>query len=76
MKYSVPLMLFVILAFSGCTRTVYVDRKVEVNIPVPCIVPESKCATKAELADMNASAVVEATYQCVMLHEENEKVCK
>lgn len=39
------LMLFVLLLFSGCStkEVVYVDRPVEVKVPVKCIVPETHC---------------------------------
>jgi len=53
-----------------------VDRPVEVKVPVPCDVPEVECASKEELADMNATSVAEASYECVLKYKEAVKVCQ
>ena len=38
---KILLMIFVLLAISGCTEKVYVDRPVEVKVPVTLGVPLS-----------------------------------
>jgi hypothetical protein len=37
------LMIFVLLVISGCSEKVYVDRPVEVKVPVKCEVPKVIC---------------------------------
>ena len=77
MKQQVLLMLFVVLGFSGCgAKAVYVDRPLEVKIPVPCKVSKVECASSQEMADMNDSAVVIECYRCVHAHKEAVKVCQ
>lgn len=76
MRQQVLLTLFVALVFSGCTKTVYVDRFLEKKVPVPCEVAEVECASTEEMADMNDSAVVVECYRCVDAHKEAAKVCQ
>ena len=48
MKYLIlPVLL---ISFIGCTRTetVYVDRPVEVKVPVKCIIPTVEAPKKAQ----------------------------
>lgn len=77
MKLQVLLTLFVVLAFSGCCGLVcdpvYVDRPIEVKVPVPCVVPEVLCGP---LADLNDSEVVIELYRCIKAHEQAEDVCR
>jgi len=48
MKFLLMSLVTVFL-FSGCaSKTVYVDRVVEVKVPVPCKMKEVKHATKGE----------------------------
>lgn len=37
------LMIFVLLGISGCSEKVYVDRPIEVKVPVKCEVPKVVC---------------------------------
>lgn len=37
------LMIFVMLVISGCTQKVYVDRPVEVKVPVKVELPKVEC---------------------------------
>lgn len=37
------LMIFVLLGISGCNEKVYVDRPIEVKVPVKCEVPKVVC---------------------------------
>jgi hypothetical protein len=55
MKPLLPSLLFVLFILSGCTKTVYVDRAVEVKVPVKCKVPVPNCP---HLSDLNDSEVV------------------
>ena len=40
---KILLMIFVLLAISGCTEKVYVDRPVEVKVPVKAELPKVVC---------------------------------
>ena len=40
---KILLMIFVLLAISGCTEKVYVDRPVEVKVPVKAELPKVIC---------------------------------
>lgn len=38
------LMIFAILLFSGCSeKIVYVDRPIEVKVPIKCVIPDIHC---------------------------------
>jgi hypothetical protein len=76
MKYSILLTLFVILGFSGCTTKEYVKVPYEVKIPQKCYVPKTKCASRDQLNDMNASSIVEEMYRCIQQYKEDAKVCQ
>lgn len=68
--------LLIVLALlgisTGCAEKVYVDRPVEVKVPVKCVVPEVKCfpgkATYTEeIAEMR---------MCIERHKQAAEVCK
>ena len=66
-------MIFAILLFSGCSeKIIYVDRPIEVKVPVQCKVPEVHCnfdkATDTE--------VIIALRTCIQDLIESTKVCK
>ncbi len=64
-------MLFAMLFLNGCTT--YVDRKVEVKVPVPCKIKGPNCADLKNLSDED---VVIELYRCILLYKENVKVCQ
>lgn len=68
--------LLIVLALlgisTGCAEKVYVDRPVEVKVPVKCVVPEVKCfpgkATYTEeIAEMR---------MCIERYKQAVEVCK
>lgn len=60
------------LTYSGCgTKTVYVDRPVEVLAEVPCKVKEVHCGLKGSDAE-----VVVGLAKCVINLKEEAKVCQ
>ncbi len=47
MKYLILLAL--VISFNGCeTKTIYVDKPVEVQIPIKCIIPTVEAPKKAQ----------------------------
>ena len=72
MMLKVFYLIFVILAFSGCTKTVYIDRVKYVDVPVKCIVPDVNCST----AGLNDVGVVSEMIRCIFDLKEASKVCK
>lgn len=65
-------MIFVMLAISGCTEKVFVDRPVEVKVPVKCKVPEVKC-----LPGQNTyTEEIKELRMCVERHKQAAEVCK
>jgi hypothetical protein len=54
-------------------KTVYVDRPVRVNVPVPCRIADPDCP---HLADLNDSAAVDELGRCVLQYEKNVKDCQ
>ena len=73
MKHQLILMLCAVFFLSGCTKTVYVDRPVRINVPVKCIVKDADCP---HLSDMNDSEAVDEMGRCIEQMRENEKVCR
>lgn len=73
MRHLLILTPLVVFFLSGCTRTVYVDRKVEVAVPVKCTVQDADCP---HLADLNDSAAVDEMGRCVLQMRENERACQ
>jgi hypothetical protein len=65
-------LIFAILAFSGCTKTVYVDRVKYVDIPVKCRVPSVECSTQGK----NDVEIVSEMIRCIYDLKEAAKVCK
>jgi len=72
MMLKIFFLIFVILAFSGCTKTVYVDRVKYVNIPVKCDVPNVECSTQGK----NDVEIVSEMIRCIYDLKEAAKVCK
>ena len=69
---KVLLMLFVMLVTSGCAEKVYIDRPIEVKVPVKCLTPEVTCypgrATYTE--------EIKELVMCVERHKQAAEVCK
>ena len=71
---KISLMIFVALLFSACSNKelVYVDREVEVKIPVKCNIPETHC-------DFNKSTdteVITSLRTCIEDLKQSIGVCK
>lgn len=66
------LMIFVMLAISGCTEKVFVDRPVEVKVPVKCKVPEVKCFP----GQNTYTEEIKELRMCVERHKQAAEVCK
>jgi len=68
------LILFAILLFSGCCekQMVYVDRPVEIKVPVSCVVPETKCDFKKD----TDTEVITSLLMCIEDLRKNSEVCK
>ncbi len=73
--FQMFLILFVTLTLtscSWCTKTIYVDREVEVKVPVKCIVPDTECNF-----DRNTSTeVVTSMLECIIEMKQAQEVCK
>jgi hypothetical protein len=68
------LITFVILAsiaFSGCTRTVYVDKPEPYAVPVPCKTPDVHCHWQG-----NDTEVLVGVMKCLKDLKESNNVCK
>lgn len=65
-------MIFVMLVISGCTEKVFVDRPVEVKVPVKCKVPEVKCYPRQG----TYTEEVKELRMCVERHKQAAEVCK
>lgn len=67
------LMILGLLGIStGCAEKVYVDRPVEVKVPVKCVVPEVKCfpgkgTYTEEISEMR---------MCIERYKQATEVCK
>lgn len=68
------LILSVLVLFSGCStkEVVYVDRPVEVKVPVKCIVPETHCNFDKE----TDTEVLFSLRKCIEDLKKNSEVCK
>lgn len=71
---KILLIASVLLLFSGCTQKqiVYVDRPVEVKIPVKCIIPITHCDFNKE----TDTEVITSLRTCVEDFRKNSKVCQ
>lgn len=65
-------MIFVVLGISGCAEKVYIDRPVEVKIPVKCVVPEVKCYPGQD----TYTGEIREMRLCIERHKEASEVCK
>lgn len=65
--------LSITLTFSACCepRVEYVDRPVQVKVPVKCKVPDVNCT----LGGKNLEVVARA-YECIALQKQAMEVCK
>lgn len=68
------LIASVLLLFSGCAQKqiVYVDRPVEVKIPVKCIIPITHCDFNKE----TDTEVITSLRTCVEDFRKNSEVCQ
>jgi hypothetical protein len=64
-------MLFAILLFSGCTKTVYIDRPYEVKVPVKCKVRDVPCSFSGSDID-----VVIGLQKCIVDLKKEAEVCR
>ncbi len=65
----------VILTLTNCTRQPeikYVDRPVEVKIPVKCIVPQAEC----DFNQPTDTEVIDALVKCLIEKNHNERKCQ
>ena len=69
---KILLMTFVMLGISGCADKVYVDRPVEVKIPVKCVVPEVTCYPKRP----TYTEEIKELRMCIERHKQAAEVCK
>lgn len=71
---KILLIASVLLLFSGCTQKqiVYVDRPVEVKIPVKCIIPITHCDFNKE----TDTEVITSLRTCVEDFRKNSEVCQ
>jgi hypothetical protein len=58
---------------SGCSKPIYVDREVKVNIPVPCEIKDPECP---RLEGLDRSGVIIELGRCIDQYEENVKACQ
>ena len=68
-------MLLTLTVFSGCCKEPeiqYVDKPVDVYIPVKCIVPDSNCSFMAN----TYTGVINRMRECIIDMKHNENVCK
>lgn len=71
---KILLILFAIFLFNGCCKKeiVYIDRPVEVKVPVSCVVPETKCDFKKD----TDTEVITSLLMCIEDFRKNSEVCK
>ena len=65
-------ILFVLLITSGCAKNIYVDRPIEVKVPVKCEVPTVSCQYNK---DTDTEVILELV-RCIQELKEASKVCK
>lgn len=65
------LILLGALSFSGCTKTVYVDRPVKVKVPVKCVVNDVNC----KLIGTDPEIVIKLT-ECILDLKQEVKRCQ
>lgn len=63
--------LLTLMLFSGCTRTIYVDRPYEVKVPVPCKISTTPC----HVAGSDAEVVI-GLAKCIVNLKHEIKVCQ
>ena len=68
-QYVVLLGLFVVLLFSGCTKTIYVDKPIEIKVPVTCKVKDVPC----HVVGTDPEIVVKLTECIIDLKKEAER---
>ena len=66
------LMIFVVLGISGCAEKEYVDRPVEVKVPVKCEVPEVKCFPGKK----TYTEEIKELRMCIERHKQAAEVCR
>lgn len=66
------LIIFVMLAISGCTEKVFVDRPVEVKVPVKCVVPEVVC----NAGQPTYTEEIREMRLCIERYKQASKVCR
>lgn len=65
-------MIFVLLGISGCTEKVYVDRPIEVSVPVKCIVPDVVC----NAGQPTYTEEIKEMRLCIERYKQAVEVCK
>lgn len=73
MKWVMLLMLFVSIMINGCSKPIYVDREVKVNIPISCEIEDPKCP---KLQGLDRSGIILELGRCIDQYKENVKVCQ
>lgn len=66
------LMIFAVVAISGCADKVYVDRPIEVKVPVKCVVPDVVCYPK----QATYTEEIKEMRLCIERYKQASEVCK
>ena len=68
--------VFAVLILTSCScpepKPIYVDRPVEVLIPVKCVVPDANCSFNRE----TDTEVISSLLECIIDLKKNSEVCK
>lgn len=66
------LTIFVVLVISGCADKVYVDRPIEVKVPVKCTIPDVVCYAKQP----TYTEEIKEMRLCIERYKQASEVCK
>ncbi len=66
------LTIFVVVAISGCADKVYVDRPIEVKVPVKCTIPDVVCYAKQP----TYTEEIKEMRLCIERYKQASEVCK
>ena len=69
-------MVFALLTLTNCStckpERVYIDKPIEVKIPIKCIVPNAQC----DFNKTTDTEVITSLLTCIINMKKNEEVCK
>lgn len=70
------LIVSAILIIQGCScpkpKPIYIDRPIEVLVPVKCVVPDANCTFNRE----TDTEVISSLLECIIDLKKNSEVCK